>query len=163
MHSRSLTMSSLIEGHQLGSGLLGTAQGFYVASSKDGSSQTIAFTAMFESGGFCRSSGTGVEKRRGQSVCVCFGKDCGDRGCDSNWESEVLVVVVEAAEEYGSSEGRQGSDREVAVVSHLAVMGGTRKYLNAKGYAVVKTINGVNGQNTDGIDTVLQFTVYLSY
>ncbi|PRQ31117.1 putative ribonuclease H-like domain, reverse transcriptase zinc-binding domain-containing protein [Rosa chinensis] len=50
-----------------------------------------------------------------------------------------------------------------ASISHLAVMGGTRKYLNAKGYGVVKTINGVNGQNTDGIDTILQFTVYLSY
>ncbi|PRQ49741.1 putative plant disease resistance response protein [Rosa chinensis] len=105
----------LTEGHELGSGLLGKAQGFYVASSEDGSSQTIAFTAMFESGGYADS-------------LTFFG-----------------VHRIAASE------------------SHLAVMGGTGKYLNAKGYALVKTINGVNEQNTDGIDTVLQFTVYLSY
>lgn len=105
----------LTEGHELGSGLLGKAQGFYVASSEDGSSQTIAFTAMFESGGYADS-------------LTFFG-----------------VHRVAASE------------------SHLAVMGGTGKYLNAKGYALVKTINGVNQQNTDGVDTVLQFTVYLSY
>ncbi|KAK8356012.1 hypothetical protein V6Z11_A05G329400 [Gossypium hirsutum] len=40
----------LTVGHELGSGLLGKAQGFYVASSIDGNSQTMAFTAMFESG-----------------------------------------------------------------------------------------------------------------
>ncbi|BBH04732.1 Disease resistance-responsive dirigent-like family protein [Prunus dulcis] len=45
----------LTEGHELGSGLLGKAQGFYVASSEDGSSQTIAFTAMFQSGGYADS------------------------------------------------------------------------------------------------------------
>ncbi|KAK9940355.1 hypothetical protein M0R45_017021 [Rubus argutus] len=105
----------LTEGHELGSGLLGKAQGFYVASSEDGSSQTIAFTAMFESGGYADS-------------LTFFG-----------------VHRVAASE------------------SHLAVMGGTGKYLNAKGYALVKTINGVNQPNTDGVDTVLQFTVYLSY
>lgn len=105
----------LTEGHELGSGLLGKAQGFYVASSEDGNSQTIAFTAMFEIGGYADS-------------LTFFG-----------------VHRVAASE------------------SHLAVMGGTGKYLNAKGYALVKTINGVNQQNTDGVDTVLQFTVYLSY
>ncbi|KAL6200079.1 hypothetical protein ACLB2K_029861 [Fragaria x ananassa] len=105
----------LTEGHELGSGLLGKAQGFYVASSEDGSSQTIAFTAMFESGGYADS-------------LTFFG-----------------VHIMASSE------------------SHLAVMGGTGKYLNSKGYALVKTINGVNEQNTDGVDTVLEFTVYLSY
>ncbi|XP_050367674.1 dirigent protein 25-like [Argentina anserina] len=104
----------LTEGHELGSGLLGKAQGFYVASSIDGSSQTIAFTAMFESGGYADS----------------------------------LTFF--------------GVHRMAASESHLAVMGGTGKYLNAKGYALVKTMNGVNQQNTDGVDTVLQCTVYLS-
>ncbi|XVF68686.1 hypothetical protein PTKIN_Ptkin11bG0021200 [Pterospermum kingtungense] len=45
----------LTEGHELGSGLIGKAQGFYVASSVDGNSQTMAFTAMFESGGYAGS------------------------------------------------------------------------------------------------------------
>ncbi|XVF75423.1 hypothetical protein PTKIN_Ptkin13bG0187500 [Pterospermum kingtungense] len=40
----------LTRGHELGSSFLGKAQGFYVASSIDGTSQTMAFTAMFESG-----------------------------------------------------------------------------------------------------------------
>ncbi|CAN6559672.1 unnamed protein product [Malus baccata var. baccata] len=105
----------LTEGHELGSGLLGKAQGFYVASSEDGSSQTIAFTAMFQSGGYADS-------------LTFFG-----------------VHRVAASE------------------SHLAVMGGTGKYLNAKGYALVKTIPATNQQNTDGVDTVVQFTTYLTY
>ncbi|VVA20775.1 PREDICTED: dirigent [Prunus dulcis] len=105
----------LTEGHELGSGLLGKAQGFYVASSEDGSSQTIAFTAMFQSGGYADS-------------LTFFG-----------------VHRVAASE------------------SHLAVMGGTGKYLNAKGYALVKTIPATNQHNTDGVDTVLQFTAYLTY
>ncbi|KAM1698267.1 dirigent protein 25-like [Malus sylvestris] len=105
----------LTEGHELGSGLLGRAQGFYVASSEDGRSQTIAFTAMFQSGGYADS-------------LTFFG-----------------VHRVAASE------------------SHLAVMGGTGKYLNAKGYALVKTIPATNQQNTDGVDAVLQFTTYLTY
>ena len=44
--------NELTEGHELGSGLLGKAQDFYVASAVDGTSQTMAFTAMFESGGY---------------------------------------------------------------------------------------------------------------
>ncbi|TQD99206.1 hypothetical protein C1H46_015216 [Malus baccata] len=105
----------LTEGHELGSGLLGKAQGFYVASSEDGSSQTIAFTAMFQSGGYADS-------------LTFFGVH--------------RVAVSE---------------------SHLAVMGGTGRYLNAKGYALVKTIPATNQPNTDGVDTVLEFTTYLTY
>ncbi|KAF8394748.1 hypothetical protein HHK36_020965 [Tetracentron sinense] len=45
----------LTQGHELVSGLVGKAQGFYVASSEDGSSQTLAFTAMFESGRYADS------------------------------------------------------------------------------------------------------------
>ncbi|PQQ03576.1 dirigent protein 25 [Prunus yedoensis var. nudiflora] len=56
-----------------------------------------------------------------------------------------------------------GVHRMAASESHLAVMGGTGKYLNAKGHALVKTIPATNQHNTDGVDTVLQFTVYLTY
>ena len=45
----------LTEGHDLGSGLLGKAQGFYIYSSEDGKSQTMAFTAMFQEGGYVDS------------------------------------------------------------------------------------------------------------
>ncbi|CAD6203147.1 unnamed protein product [Miscanthus lutarioriparius] len=38
----------LTEGHELGAGVIGRAQGFYVASSQDGTSKTIVLTAMFE-------------------------------------------------------------------------------------------------------------------
>ena len=112
----------LTEGHELGSGLLGKAQGYYVASAVDGTSQTMAFTAMFESGGY---------------------------------EDSISFF---------------GVHRTAASESHLGVMGGTGKYVNARGFAIVKTFTGSSGtqqqqphQFTDGLETVLRCTVYLSY
>ncbi|KAL7201805.1 hypothetical protein ACSBR1_033495 [Camellia fascicularis] len=102
-------------GHELGSGLVGKAQGFYVASSEDGSSQVMAFTTMFESGG------------------------------------------------YGDSLSFFGVHRIAVSESHLAIMGGTGKYVNANGYAIVKTFPAANQQNNDGVETLLQITVYLTY
>ncbi|CAN8295096.1 unnamed protein product [Cochlearia groenlandica] len=113
--------NELTEGNELGSGLLGKAQGFYVASAIDGTSQTMAFTAMFESGGY---------------------------------EDSISFF---------------GVHRTAASESHLGVMGGTGKYVNARGYAVAKTFTGGNGntqqphQFTDGLETVLECTVYLTY
>ncbi|XP_010033175.1 dirigent protein 10 [Eucalyptus grandis] len=104
----------LTEGHELGSGLVGKAQGFYVASSEDGNSQTITFTAMFESGGYIDS--------------ISF----------------------------------FGVHRTAVSQSQLAIMGGTGKYVNARGYATVKTFAASNQHDTDGMETVLEFTVYLA-
>jgi len=107
----------LTEGHERGSGLVGKAQGFYVASSVDGTSQTLAFTVMFESGGYADS--------------ISF----------------------------------FGVHRTVVSESVLAVMGGTGKHVNAKGFATVKTFPAVNGQfNSDGgAETVVQISVFLTY
>ncbi|KAB1226051.1 Dirigent protein 25 [Morella rubra] len=105
----------LTEGEDLGSGLVGKAQGFYVASSEDGTSQTMAFTTMFESGGYADT--------------ISF----------------------------------FGVHRDAVSESQLAVMGGTGKYVNAKGYATVKTFPATNQHNSDGVETLLQFTVYLTY
>lgn len=105
----------LTEGHELGSGLIGKAQGFYVSSAVDGTSQTMAFTVMFESGN------------------------------------------------YADSLSLFGVHRSAVSQSQIAVMGGTGKYLNAKGYATVKTFSGANQHNTDGVETLLQITVYLAY
>ncbi|MCD7455172.1 Dirigent protein 25 [Datura stramonium] len=106
----------LTEGHELNSGLIGKAQGFYVASSEDGLSQTMAFTVMFKSGSYADS-------------LTFFG-----------------------VHRMGVSE------------SHLAVMAGTGKYVNAKGFATVKTFPATNQlQETDGVETVLHITVYLAY
>ena len=105
----------LTEGHELGSGLVGKAQGYYVASSEDGSSQTMAFTAMFEGDG------------------------------------------------YASSLSFFGVYRTAFSESLLAIMGGTGKYINAKGYAMVKTIPGANQDSTDGAETLLQIIVYLAH
>ncbi|KAL1806053.1 hypothetical protein ACET3Z_029121 [Daucus carota] len=98
----------LTEGHELGSGLVGKAQGFYIVSSEDGNSQTMAFTAMFEHGG------------------------------------------------YADSLSFFGVHRTVVSESQLAIMGGTGKYVNAKGFAVVKTLPIVDHQTTDGLETVLE-------
>ncbi|XP_044481838.1 dirigent protein 25-like [Mangifera indica] len=105
----------LTEGYELGSGLVGKAQGFYVASSVDGSSQTMAFTAMFESSG------------------------------------------------YADSLSFLGVHRTAVSESQLAIMGGTGKYVNAKGYATVKTFPASNQHNTDGVETLLEISVYLAY
>ncbi|KAI9157774.1 hypothetical protein LWI28_027745 [Acer negundo] len=105
----------LTEGHELRSGFVGKAQGFYVASSVDGTSQTMAFTTMFASG------------------------------------------------HYADSLSFFGVYRMSTSESQLAIMGGTGKYVNAKGFAVVKTIPGTNQHETDGIETVLEFTVYVTY
>ncbi|KAI3678388.1 hypothetical protein L6452_37678 [Arctium lappa] len=105
----------LTEGHELGSGLIGKAQGYYVSSSIDGNSQTMAFTVMFVHGSYIDS--------------LSF----------------------------------MGVHRSAVAESQLAVMGGTGKFLNAKGHATVKTFEGTNQQNNDGLETLLQFTVYLSY
>lgn len=105
----------LTDGHELGSGMVGKAQGFYIYSSVDGKSQTMAFTAMFQEGGFVDSLNLfGVHQ----------------------------TTVSE---------------------SWLAVMGGTGKYVNAKGYALVKTLPAVDQQETDGLQTVLEFSVFLTY
>ncbi|XP_059311432.1 dirigent protein 10-like isoform X2 [Lycium ferocissimum] len=104
----------LTEGPQLNSGLVGKAQGFYISSSEDGTSQTMAFTVMFHSGSYSDSlSFFGVHR----------------------------IKVSE---------------------SHLAIMGGTGKYVNAKGLATVKTFPAAN-QQTDGVETLLHVTVYLAY
>ncbi|KAG9129622.1 hypothetical protein Leryth_014460, partial [Lithospermum erythrorhizon] len=106
----------LTEGHELGSGLIGKAQGFYVASSQSGNSQTMIFNVMFREGGYA------------DTLCL-FG-----------------------VHRTGKSE------------SHLAVMGGTGKYVNAKGSATVKTFPAdPSHQMTDGMETVLEISVYLAY
>lgn len=107
----------LTEGNELRSGLLGKAQGFYVVSSEDGTSQTMAFTAMFESGNYADS--------------LCF----------------------------------FGVHRTGVSESQLAIMGGTGKFVNAKGFATVKTFTDQANQQheTDGVETKLEFTVYISY
>ncbi|KAF3786390.1 Dirigent protein 25 [Nymphaea thermarum] len=105
----------LTQGDELGSPVVGKAQGFYVASSEDGSSQTLAFTALLESGGFADS--------------LSF----------------------------------FGVHRTAVSESYIAVIGGTGKYVNAKGHASIRTLPAVNTHETDGAQTVLQFEVYLSY
>ncbi|XP_027348270.1 dirigent protein 25-like [Abrus precatorius] len=106
----------LTEGHELGSSLLGKAQGFYVASSVDGTSQVLAFTSKFEENGYVDS--------------LCF----------------------------------FGVHRTQVSESQLAIIGGTGKFVNANGFAVIKVFP-VTGQqqNADGVQTLMQLTAYLAY
>lgn len=105
----------LTVGHDLGSGLVGKAQGFYVASSEDGRSHTMAFTVMLEIGG------------------------------------------------YVDSISLFGVHRMAVAESQLAIMGGTGKYVNAMGFATVRKVMAANQGLTDGIETLLEFIVYVSY
>ncbi|XP_057417955.1 dirigent protein 10-like [Lotus japonicus] len=106
----------LTEGHELGSGLVGKAHGFYIASSVDGTSQVMAFTAKFEENGYVDS--------------LSF----------------------------------FGVHRTQVSESQLAIIGGTGKYVNAEGFAIIKTFPVTNDQqhNTDGLETLLQLTAYLA-
>lgn len=103
----------LTEGHELGASVIGKAQGSYLASSLDGSSQTMAFSAIF-----------------------------GD-------EEEDTISFF-------------GVHRTASHESGIAVVGGTGKYDNAEGYATIETLHLTNQHTTDGVEAVLQFTVYLT-
>ncbi|KAG2586914.1 dirigent protein 10-like [Panicum virgatum] len=104
----------LTEAPGLGSAAVGRAQGFYIASSQEGVSQTVAVTAMFKEGGF-------------EDTISFFGVH---RTADSE--------------------------------SHLAIVGGTGKYVGAKGFAKVAVVRP-GGVAASGalLETVLQFTVFL--
>lgn len=103
----------LTEGHELGASVIGKAQGSYLASSLDGSSQTMAFSAI-------------------------FGDD----------EEDTISFF--------------GVHRTASHESGIAVVGGTGKYENAEGYATIETLHLTNQHTTDGVEAVLQFTVYLT-
>ncbi|KAK7839469.1 dirigent protein 24 [Quercus suber] len=114
----------LTEGHELGSAVVGKAQGFYLASSLDGTSQTIAVTLLLSHGG-------------------------GQQHHDQ-------TVVEDAISFFGVH-------RTASHESQIAVVGGTGKYENAKGYATLGSLHQEDQHTTDGVDTVLEFSVYLSY
>ncbi|KAK6228075.1 Dirigent protein - like 2 [Theobroma cacao] len=107
----------LTEAHELGSAVLGRAQGFYLASSLDGSSQTIALTVLLHGG-------------------------------EHGHELEDAISFF-------------GVHRTVSPASQIAVVGGTGKYENARGYATVETLHQEDQHITDGVDTILHFNVYL--
>ncbi|KAG9453849.1 hypothetical protein H6P81_006753 [Aristolochia fimbriata] len=110
----------LTEGHEAGSRVVGRAGGFYVASSEDGTSQTMAFTAVLTEEGH----------HEGSEDTISF----------------------------------FGVHRRVSDESQLAVIGGTGKYADARGYATVKTVHQDEDEQhtTDGVDTVMEIAVYLS-
>ncbi|GAB2235063.1 hypothetical protein Droror1_Dr00004342 [Drosera rotundifolia] len=105
----------LTDGEALGSTMVGKAEGFYIVSSEDGTSQTMLLTTTFEESGYVDS--------------LCF----------------------------------FGVHRTAVSESQLAIMGGTGKYAAAKGFATVKTLQPLDPHETDGVETVLQFTVYVTY
>ncbi|KAI3459133.1 hypothetical protein Pfo_015796 [Paulownia fortunei] len=108
--------NEITEGHELGSAVLGKAQGFYIASSSDGSSHTLALTALFHGG-------------------------------DHEIEDTVSFF---------------GVHRTATPISHIAIVGGTGKYENAKGHATIETLPHEDQHTTDGVETITHFTVYLT-
>jgi len=108
----------LTEGHELGSAVIGKAQGFYLANSLDGTSHTMAFSVLLHGG-------------------------------ENHGETEDTISFF-------------GVHRTATPDSQIAVIGGTGKYENAKGYASVETLPQVDQHTTDGVDTIMHFSVYLS-
>ncbi|KAM5556233.1 dirigent protein 24-like [Rosa sericea] len=105
----------LTEGQELGSAVLGKAQGFYLASSLDGNSHTMAFTVLMHG--------------------------------EHDVEDTISFF---------------GVHRTAAPVSHIAVIGGTGKYENANGYGAIESLHQEDQHTTDGVDTIMQISVYLS-
>ncbi|KAL0452192.1 UNVERIFIED_CONTAM: Dirigent protein 24 [Sesamum latifolium] len=110
--------NEITEGHELGTSVLGRAQGFYMVSSSDGSSHTVALTAAFHGG---------------------------------EHDHEILDTV-----------SFFGVHRTATPISHIAIVGGTGKYENAKGYATIETLPHVDQHTTDGLETITHFTLYLT-
>ncbi|KAI9124427.1 hypothetical protein K1719_004349 [Acacia pycnantha] len=109
----------LTEAHELDSTVIGKAEGFYLASSLDGTSQTLVLTVILHSD----------EKHHGV-------------------EDTISIF---------------GVHRTASPGSEIAVIGGTGKYENAMGYAVLETLPKVDQHTTDGVDTIMQFNMYLTY
>lgn len=109
----------LTEGHELGSAVVGRAQGFYLASSLDGNSHTMAATVLLHGGDH-----------------------------DHHEVDDTISFF--------------GVHRTAAPMSHVAVIGGTGKYDNAKGYAIVESLQQEDQHTTDGVDTIMKISVYLS-
>jgi len=110
--------NELTEGHELGSAVIGKAQGFYLASSMDGTSHTMAFTVLLHGG-------------------------------ENHGDIEDTISFF-------------GVHRTATADSQIAIIGGTGKYENAKGYATVETLPQVDQHTTDGVDTIMHFNVYIS-
>ncbi|KAG8390658.1 hypothetical protein BUALT_Bualt01G0106500 [Buddleja alternifolia] len=111
--------NEITEGHELGSGVLGKIQGFYLTSSSDGSSHTVALTAMFHGGG--------------------------------DHDHEIVDTV-----------SFFGVHRTATPISDIAIVGGSGKYENAKGFATFETLPHQDQHTTDGVETITHFTLYLS-
>lgn len=109
--------NEITEGHELGSSILGRAQGFYLTSSSDGTSHTLALTTLFH----------------------------GEHG----HEVDDTISFF-------------GIHRTATPISHIAIIGGTGKYENAKGYATIETMPHVDQHTTDGLETITHFTVYIT-
>jgi hypothetical protein len=56
-----------------------------------------------------------------------------------------------------------GIHRTASLKSEVAVIGGTGKYENAKGYAALETLLKEDQHTTDGVDTILHFNLYLTH
>ncbi|KAK9062991.1 hypothetical protein SSX86_016861 [Deinandra increscens subsp. villosa] len=108
--------NELTEGHELGTGVIGKGQGFYLSSSLDGSSHTFALTTLFHGG-------------------------------DHEVDDTISFF---------------GVHRTASEVSHIAVIGGTGKYEEAKGYATIESLPQVDEHITDGVETIVHVNVYLT-
>ncbi|KAF5777961.1 putative dirigent protein [Helianthus annuus] len=108
--------NEITEGHELGTGVLGRGQGFYLASSLDGSSHTFALTTLFH-------------------------------GSDHEVDDTISFF---------------GVHRTASEISHIAVIGGTGKYEEAKGYATIESLPQVDEHTTDGVETIVHVNVYLT-
>ncbi|KAJ9540051.1 hypothetical protein OSB04_026557 [Centaurea solstitialis] len=73
----------------------------------------------------------------------------------------ITVIDHELTEGHELGTGVIGEGR-ASEVSHIAVIGGTGKYGEAKGYATIESLPQVDEHVTDGVETIVHVNVYLT-
>lgn len=87
---------------------------------------------------------------------------------DGSSQTVVMTVIFHDHDQSGhhyeveDSINLFGVHRSVSPGSAVAVIGGTGKYENAKGYAVLETLPNEDQHTTDGVDTIVHVSVYLT-
>ncbi|KAI4351137.1 hypothetical protein L6164_005520 [Bauhinia variegata] len=80
---------------------------------------------------------------------------------DGNGQTIAFTAMFQS-ENYADTISFFGVHRNAVSQSQLAIMGGTGKYVNAKGFAIVKTFPAADQHETDGVETLLEFNVYVT-
>lgn len=85
---------------------------------------------------------------------------------DGTSQSVVMTVLLHGGDDHDGvddSISLFGVHRTASLKSEVAVIGGSGKYENARGYAALETLLKEDQHTTDGVDTIIHFNIYLTH